>query len=69
MDLEAVPSVSAPGQRALSEALERVGARMSATPTAYESAWRAAGVSEATEPDEPEGYTLSPRSTRGATRA
>lgn len=69
MEFEAVPPVAASEQRALIEALERSGALIDDAPGAYESAWRAASLREAGEPDEHEDYVLSPRSTRGATRA
>ena len=51
------------------EALERTGVRVDVVPAFYESAWRAAGLKDAVEEDEPEGYAPSPRKTRGATRA
>ena len=51
------------------EALEHAGVRVELTHTAYDSAWRAAGLRDAVDGDEPEDYALSPRSTRGATRA
>lgn len=69
MDIEADPPLGEPGRRALIEALERAFVPTDRTPPAYESAWRAAGLHEAADADEPEGYALSPRSTRGATRA
>lgn len=69
MDIEAVPPLAAPGQRALIEALERAGVRLDPAPAAYESAWRAAGLRDVVEADELEDYAPSPRSTRGATRA
>lgn len=69
MDIEVVPPVAAPGQRALTEALERAGVTTDGAPSEYESAWRTAGLHEAAGLDEPEDYAPSPRSTRGATRA
>jgi hypothetical protein len=67
--IEVVPPLAAPGQRVLTEALARAGVQTDGAPSAYASAWRTAGLHEAAAPDEPEGYALSPRSTRGATRA
>jgi hypothetical protein len=69
VDIEAVPPVDSSGQRAVIEALERAGVRVEVAPAAYESAWRAVGLSEAVDGEEPEAYAPSPRSTRGATRA
>jgi hypothetical protein len=69
VDLEADPPLGEPGQRALIDALERAGAPVDGTPPAYGSAWRAAGLREAADVDEPEDYARSPRSTRGATLA
>lgn len=51
------------------EALERAGVRIDVVPAAYSSAWRAAGLRDVLEVEEPEDYAPSPRSTRGATRA
>ena len=69
MDIEADPPLGEPGHRALIEALKQAGAQIGGTPPGYGSAWRAAGLREAAEADESEDYALSPRSTRGATRA
>lgn len=69
MDVLTDPALGEPEQRALIEALEQAGVQSGGTPPAYRSAWRAAGLLEAVEADEPEDYALSPRSTRGATRA
>ena len=69
MDVEAVPPVDESEKRAVIEALEHVGIRVEVTPAAYDSAWRAAGQRDGAEGDDAEGYTPSPRSTRGATRA
>ncbi len=69
MDVEAVPPLDEAGRRAVLAALERAGVRVGITPAAYESAWRAAALVEGVEVEEGEGYALSPRSTRGATRA
>jgi hypothetical protein len=55
--------------RALIAALERVGVRGPGDP-GYGSAWRLSALREGVEQEELEGgYALSPRSTRGATRA
>lgn len=51
------------------DALERAHVRVDLEPAAYGSAWRVAGLREASEWDDVEGYAPSPRSTRGATRA
>ncbi len=69
MDLEVDPPLGEPAERALIEALERAAAHVDVAPAAYRSAWRAAGLQEAAEPEEPDDYALPPRSTRGATRA
>ena len=54
----------------LDRALTEAGIRVDETPALYRSAWRQAAAQEAVEcePGE-EGYALSPRRTRGATRA
>ena len=70
MDLEVVPPLPPSERQALTEALARAGLEPDGPPPGYASAWRRAGLAEATrDGDEPEGYALSPRSTRGATRA
>jgi hypothetical protein len=69
VDVEAVPPLDGPGQRAVIAALERAGVRVEVAPATYGSAWRAAALREGAEGDEAEDYALSPRSTRGATRA
>jgi hypothetical protein len=55
---------------ALAQALAEAGAALDQLPAAYLSAWRRTAALESVdgEPDE-NGYALSPRSTRGATRA
>jgi hypothetical protein len=55
---------------ALERALVDAGEGLDQQPDGYRSAWRRAAALEAVdgEPDE-DGYALSPRSTRGATRA
>jgi hypothetical protein len=69
VDLEIDPPLGEPAGRALIEALGRAAAHVDGAPPAYRSAWREAGLREAAEPEEPDDYALSPRSTRGATRA
>lgn len=52
------------------QALALVGREWDPLPSAYRSSWREAGRVEATEAwASEESYALSPRSTRGATRA
>jgi hypothetical protein len=69
VDVSSDPPLGERERQALSEALIRLGTRADAAPAAYASPWRASGLREATETDEPDDYALSPRSTRGATRA
>jgi hypothetical protein len=70
VDLEAVPPIPPTELGLLESALAQAGVDLDATPGVYESAWRQAGLAEATgHADEDGGYTPSPRSTRGATRA
>lgn len=70
MDLEVVPPLPPTEQQALTEALARAGLELDGPPPAYASPWRRVGLFEATgNGDENDGYALSPRSTRGATRA
>jgi hypothetical protein len=68
VELDAIPPLLEEEHAALIAAIERAGIELDGAPSAYESAWRAAGLAEATGGEE-DGYTLSPRSTRGATRA
>jgi hypothetical protein len=66
--LEVNPPLEDGERRALLVALELAGRGMDPDDP-YRQAWRAAAAREAVD-DEPEfGYALSPRSTRGATRA
>ncbi len=53
----------------MSAALARAHVPVDLEPAAYASAWRVAGLREAAEGEDVESYALSPRSTRGATRA
>jgi len=70
MVLDVVPSVPPEEEQALAEALARAGVELDGRPMVYGSPWRRAGLVEATgQDDEADGYALSPRSTRGATRA
>lgn len=70
MDLDVHPPVTSEEREALARALERSGIDLDAAPAAYEAPWRLAGLVEATtRDDEDGGYALSPRRTRGATRA
>lgn len=70
MALDVVPPVSPDEEQALAEALGRAGIELDGHAPGYEGAWRRAGLEEATgHGDEEPGYALSPRSTRGATRA
>jgi hypothetical protein len=69
VDVVVIPETGRAERRALLVALERadVGGP-SAEP--YDMAWRRAGLREGVEDDDGEaGYALSPRRTRGATRA
>ncbi|HXF97344.1 MAG TPA: hypothetical protein VNJ46_01890 [Gaiellaceae bacterium] len=71
--LEVRPSLSAGELGVFRIALERAGLRLDGEPPAYRSPWRLAGLREAVESAPPPvaaaRYTLSPRNTRGATRA
>ena len=70
MGLEVVPPVPSDELDALVEALARAGIELDGRSGVYACAWRRAGLAEATgHADEADGYTPSPRSTRGATRA
>jgi hypothetical protein len=69
MEIVIVPPVAASEARALATALERAGIR-GPDDRGYHSAWRRSALREAVERSAPEDdYALSPRSTRGATRA
>ena len=67
-----MPPVEAALQQAILGVLEEAGVRASSA-AGYDQAWRRAALHEGVEGDEgveqPGGYALSPRSTRGATRA
>jgi hypothetical protein len=64
------PPLPDDARAALERALADAGEAVEDQPSAYRNAWRRAAALEAAdgEPDE-DGYALSPRSTRGATRA
>lgn len=69
IDADVVPPIEPVELRALLAALERTGVRASGTDGSSTS-WRRAGIREAVGDDETDGgYALSPRRTRGATRA
>jgi hypothetical protein len=68
MPIEVNPSLEDGERRALLAALELVGPRTSADDP-YRQAWRTAALREAVDDEDAVGYALSPRSTRGATRA
>jgi hypothetical protein len=67
MDVEVNPPLEDDERRALLVALELVGRGMSDDP--YRQTWRAASLREAVDDDAEVDYALSPRRTRGATRA
>jgi hypothetical protein len=70
MELDVVPPVSREERAVLVDAVARAGLEPDGLPAAYASPWRRAGLAEATGRDDgPDAYALSPRSTRGATRA
>ena len=70
MNLEIVPPVREPELSALREALARAGVPLDGRRETPKSVWRRAAAREAVENEhEPPVYALSPRSTRGATRA
>ena len=70
MGLTATPPLDASEREAVIRAVLNGAGEVHARPPAYRSGWGRAGRVEATEawPSE-ERYALSPRSTRGATRA
>ena len=69
MAIEVVPPVSAAESVALRRALATLAVRLDGQPEAYRSAWRRTALREATDNEPVPRYALSPRSTRGATRA
>jgi hypothetical protein len=70
VDVEVAPPVGEAERQALSHALERAGIRLDGRPEAYASAWwRTAAQESVDNVPAPVRYALSPRSTRGATRA
>jgi hypothetical protein len=80
VEIELVPDPGAgdPAGQAAAAALEQEGLVGNGRPSAYDGAWRSAGLLEAVERDPcagggefrpPAGYALPARSTAGATRA
>ncbi len=70
MPLEVVPLVSSAQQAALERVLVRVGIELGAKPERSLTGWAQAAALEAVDARSPMvGYTRSPRSTPGATRA
>jgi hypothetical protein len=71
MELEVIPAVGAKERVLLTRALEAAGGDGAPAERRLTSLWWRAGVAEAVEAaEEPEtAYALSPRNTRGATRA
>jgi len=71
MEIVSRPALPAASLAAVRWALERTGVALSERPLEHPSRWREQGLRELgdaeLEPDEL--YALSPRSTRGATRA
>lgn len=68
--LQVVPPLPDREREALASALARAGLPLDGSHPAYASPWRLAGLREAVSAELPRvAYTLSPRSTRGATRA
>ena len=72
MKLDATPAIDGAVEQALVGVLGESGVASASSPSLYGDAWRRAGLLEGIEGEEsaePFGYALSPRSTRGATRA
>lgn len=70
MEFEIQPAPSETGLSAIQDAVVRAGIQLNERPAGYSSAWRRAAANEAVEPlPFRSTYVLSPRSTRGATRA
>lgn len=74
MDLEAFPPLSEAERQVLTLVLARAGVSLDEAPGPYAGAWKRAATREGID-NEPArvpvrgSYALSPRSTRGATRA
>jgi hypothetical protein len=69
MELDATPAIDAAVEPALLAVLDDAGVRTPGS-SGYDDAWRRAALHEGVDGDDPPvGYALSPRSTRGATRA
>jgi hypothetical protein len=70
VQLEVVPAVGERERAVIVAALTRAGVEPDDRPQAYSSRWRRAGLAEALErAPARRAYALSPRSSRGATRA
>jgi hypothetical protein len=71
VELEFVPRPPSGEAEAVLAALAEAGVAADLVQNGRDSAWRAAALLEAVERDPrgADGYALSPRSTRGATRA
>lgn len=70
MGIEVFPPIREAEQRAVTHVLRRAGIRLDGLPELYRSAWRRTAAHEAVDNEPaPIRYALSPRSTRGATRA
>ena len=74
MSVDAHPALDDAQLDVLRAALLRLRLSLDSTPDGYKSAWRRTAMREVVgdEPDEGDalpGYALSPRKTRGATRA
>lgn len=69
MELDVAPPVPDEQRMALAHALAQLDARVDGQPEGYRSAWRRTAARESTDNAPTPRYALSPRSTRGATRA
>jgi hypothetical protein len=70
MTLEVSPPVPEAQRLAVTHAMEQAGIRLDGRPEAYASAgWHTAAQESVENAPAPVRYVLSPRSTRGATRA
>lgn len=73
VEIQLVPEAGSPTSEAVLAALRTAGLETVARPLQYASPWRSRGLAEGVERASPNGQAgaqaLSPRSTRGATRA
>ena len=69
MAIQVVPPLSEDESAVLQRGLTTLGVRLDGQPEAYRSAWRRTALREGTDTEPVPRYALSPRSTRGATRA